>query len=164
MVGRVSDGVTKLARMDRLAFTEEVMARRFSRRGVERAIQEKYDVSARTARRYIRAVRKQWELEAEQDRPRVRSELRAKLTRIYEIAMERMEYVRGTDGEEGYYYKDRDLKVALLVVDRLAQLEGLDMEAEGGGYVVVVSPGTKSDTERDALKAEARKLKAGGTT
>lgn len=138
---------------DKLAFTEQVMGRTFNRRQWEKAICEQFDVGPRAARRYIRAVRRQWAIRANDKPDIVRAELLDKLEHLYERAI-----------------SSDDLRSAERILWRIGEVRGVigsAAEEAGRGPVQVLVLNGSGESPQDAMTEiterarELRALKAG---
>ena len=132
---------TAKERLERLAFTERAMTRTFSRRRVEQEVGAQYGARPRTVRRYMRAVRRQWAIRAQQDPEAVRVELLGMVRGLYEMALEQ-----------------DDLGRAVQILSRIAEMMGLDREAAAAPATIVIQT---SPEQGRAASAKLRALSGG---
>lgn len=129
--------VTKAEHARRVDEIETLLARRLSTSRIERWGADKWGVSQRQIRNYIRAVRDRWEEESKgTDRTAKRDQLRATAEDIVARALSRTEVVRDAagnpviitnpDGSTKIATREvPDLKTAVRGSDVLARLDGL---------------------------------------
>lgn len=129
--------------LERLSRVEEILEEQLDRTRAARLISREFRITVRQARRYVRAVRKQWAIEAVGDRRLTRrEEIRRGYLAIYRRAME-----------------TGQLKAATQALRGLSDLDGLNAPHE---HVLMPAP-VPIDLRADNvtnLKDAARRLKA----
>ena len=123
------------SRVTRLRDTEELMVRGVARRTIHQSLCERYGVKSTTVDNWIGAVRDAWVVEsAGVDRTEMRSQHRARLSKVYERAMTRRMPVRDADGNPVLHNGSvvtaeiPDLRVSVRALDALAKLDNLNEE------------------------------------
>lgn len=142
---------------DRLGTAERILASTAGARAAEARIAAELGCTRREAKRYARAVRRLWRIEAQRaegdgERAERRAELRARLERLYELALER----RRAFVSEGAVLDvaDPDVKAATAVVQRLLELDGLTSPA---ALVQIQAPTNATATASPIDIAEAKR-------
>ncbi|MEQ8721011.1 MAG: hypothetical protein RID81_07020 [Sandaracinaceae bacterium] len=138
----------------RLEYVEERLVLRLSTARVQREVAERYGVTTRTARDYIRKVRDRWNEEAStEDRVERRNHMRASVNDIFVQAMTRRVPVleRGgapvleedpDGGSRPVEREEPDLKTAIRAAETLCRLDGL-YDAKGAAQDVLGELGSE---------------------
>lgn len=120
--------------VDRMDYMEEALAESANEYAAVGACARAWGITRRQAQKYLRAVKRRWQLEAPADREARRDQVRRKLRRTYNRAMNHHKPMTVGDGfgnQHVEYHLEPNEGAALKAVELEARLDGLMEQADG---------------------------------